>query len=165
MGFQLLNLFSRQPAPVSHLAVSLDVPHRPHAHNDGGDGRMAQDIPQRRFGHLLQSDAQIGGNLLHAFIDLLLSVTPEVTVAEIAFFKGGLRGDFSRQAPFIQAHPYNHADPVTFTGGQQRVFRALFKNIIDDLDGIYGAGLDELDGVLRLKVIDGNAKKTNFAAL
>ena len=44
MGFQFLNLFSGQPASVSDLAVSFYVPHRTHARNDGGYGRVTQSI-------------------------------------------------------------------------------------------------------------------------
>ncbi len=87
MGFQFLNLFSGQSASVSHLAVPFHVPDRPHSRNYGGYGRVTQDITQCRFSHLIQSDVKIGSNLLHAFIDLLLAVTPEVFAAEITFFK------------------------------------------------------------------------------
>ena len=38
---------------------------------------VTQDITQRRFGHLIQSNIKIGSNPLHAFIDLLLAVTSE----------------------------------------------------------------------------------------
>ena len=101
MGFQFLNLFFRQSASVSHLTVPLYVSHRSHSRNDGGYGRMAQDVTQRRFRHLIKRDFDIGGNILHAFIDLLLTVTPEVFAAEITIFKGGVRCDFSSQSSFI----------------------------------------------------------------
>jgi hypothetical protein len=73
MGFQYLDLFSGQSASVSHLAVPFDIPHRTHSHYDGGYGRVTQDITQRRFGHLIQSEVKIGSNVLHVLMDLLLS--------------------------------------------------------------------------------------------
>ncbi len=101
MGFQFLNLFSGQSASVSHLAVPFDVPHRTHSRNHGGYVRVTQDITQRRFSHLIQSGIKIGSNVVHALIDLLLAVTPEVFAAEITFFKCGVWCDFSSQSPFI----------------------------------------------------------------
>jgi hypothetical protein len=142
MGFQFLNLFSGQSASVSHLAVAFHVPNRTHSHNDRGYGRVAQDITQRRFSHLIQSDIQIGSKVLHAFVDLLLAITPEVSAAEITRFKRGVRVDFSSQSSFVECHPYDYAHLVTFTDRKQLIFRALLENIIDDLNGIYYAGLN-----------------------
>jgi hypothetical protein len=44
MGFQFLNLFSGNSASVSHLAVPLHVSGRTHSRDDGGYGRVTQDI-------------------------------------------------------------------------------------------------------------------------
>ena len=89
MGFQFLNLFFWQPSSVSHLAVPFHVSHRTHSWNRGGYRGMTQDITQRGFCHLIQSDIEIGSNLLYAFVDLLLSVTPEVFATKITLFKCG----------------------------------------------------------------------------
>jgi len=90
MGFQFLNLLSGQATAIPYLAVPFDIPHRTHSHYDGGYSRVSQHITQRRFGHLIRSDVQIRSNLLHAFTDLLLSVTPEVIASKITFFKCGI---------------------------------------------------------------------------
>jgi hypothetical protein len=45
------------------------------------------------------------------------------------------------QSSFIQCHPYNNANLMTFTCRKQLIFRALLENIIDDLNGIDYAGL------------------------
>jgi hypothetical protein len=82
---------------------------------------------------------------LDAFIDLPLSVPPEVVAAEVTFFKSGIRGDFTSQSPFIQCNPYDNANVITFTCGKEPIFRALFENIIDDLNSVYNASLDEFE--------------------
>jgi hypothetical protein len=79
---------------------------------------------------------------LDTFIDPLLSVAPEVIASKITFFKSAIWCDFSGQTSFIQCHPYNNANMMKFTCGKQLVFRALLENIVDDLNGIYYAGLD-----------------------
>jgi hypothetical protein len=89
IGFQFLNLFFRQPASVSHLAVPFHISHRTHSWNDGGYRGVAQDITQRCFHHLIQCNIEIGSDLLYAFVDLLLSVTLEVFATEITLFKCG----------------------------------------------------------------------------
>ena len=122
MGFQFLSLFSGQSASISHLAVPFDIPHRTHSHYDGGYGRMTQHITQRRFGHLIQSDVEIRSDLLDAFIDLLLSVAPEVIASKITLFKSAIWCDFTSQTSFIQCHPYNDANMMKFTCGKQLVF-------------------------------------------
>ena len=83
---------------------------------------MAQDITQCCFRHLIQRDIEIGSNVLYAFVDLMLSLTPEVFATEITLFKCGVRRDFSSQIPFIQCHADNSANLMTFHM-QERVFR------------------------------------------
>ena len=142
MGFQFFKLLFGQSTSVAHLTVSFHVAHRAHPWNDGGHGRVTQHIAQRRFSHLIQSDSQIGSNLLHALIDLLLAIAPKLSIPEIARLKGGVRRDFSSQSPLIQCYPYNHAHLVTVTRRKQPIFRALLENIIDHLNRIDDAGLN-----------------------
>ena len=162
MGFQFINLFPGQSASVRDLAVPFYVSHRSHSWNDGRYGRMAQDKAQRRFGHLLKRDIEIGSNVLHVFIDLPPPVASEKSVAEIAFRKCGVGRDFPSQPPFVQRHPYNNPNLVTFTCGKQQVFRTLFENIIDDLNSIHKPGLNQFNGVGRLMVVYRNAKRMHF---
>jgi len=150
MGLQFFNLFYRQSASVSDLAVPFYVPHRPHSHDDGAHSRMAQDITQRQFSHLIKRDVEVRSNVLNALIDFLLPVGSEVIVAEIAFFEPRVRCDFPRQSPFVQGYPYNNADAVAFTCGKQPIFGILFEDIIDDLNGIDDTGLNQFDRVFRL---------------
>jgi len=103
MSLQFLNLLSRESASVSHLAVPFNVSHRTHPGDDSRHRPVAHNIAQRRFRHPIQSDVKIRSNLLHAFIDLPLSVTTEVIVAEITFFKCGIRCDFPVKPPSSNA--------------------------------------------------------------
>src|SRR5262245_17520216 len=85
MSLQFLNLLSRESPSVSHLAVPFNVSHRTHPGDDSRHRPVAQNITQRRFRHPIQRDVKIRSKLLHAFIDLPLSVTTEVIVAESLF--------------------------------------------------------------------------------
>ena len=105
MGLQFFNLFSGQSASISDLAVPFYVLHGSHSGNNGRYGGMAQDKSQGRFRHLILRNIKVGSNALHAFIDLLLPVASEETIAEITFFKCGIGRDFSSQPSFVQGHP------------------------------------------------------------
>src|SRR6516164_8353 len=129
MGLQFVNLFFRQSPSVADLTVSLHVPHRSHSRNDGAHSRMAQDITQRQFSHLIKRDAELRRNVLNTLIDLLLPVTSEVIVAEIAFFERSVRCDFPSQSTFVQGYPYNNADAVALTCRKQPIFGILFEDI------------------------------------
>src|SRR6516225_5255230 len=50
--------------------------------------------------------AELRRNVLNTLIDLLLPVTSEVIVAEIAFFERSVRCDFPSQSTFVQGYPY-----------------------------------------------------------
>src|SRR5207302_5789961 len=50
-------------------------------------------------------------------------------------------------------------------GGKERVFRALVKHVVDDLNGIHEAGFDQPERVVRLMIVDRDPKKANLPLL
>ena len=142
MSLQFLKLFSGQSAPVSHLAVPLHVPHRTHAGNDGRYRLVTQNKTQRRFSHLIQGNIKIRSNLLHARVDLLLPITPEISVAEIVRCERGIRRYFPSQCAFIQCHADDNPNLMTFTRRKVQILRALLEDIVNDLDSVHGAGFN-----------------------
>ena len=103
---------------------------------------MAEHVAQRRFRHVVQGDPEIGSHPRDAFVNLLLSITSKIIVAEVVGRKGHVRGDLAGQASLIERHTDNHADIMTLAGREELLFRVLLENIVDHLNRIEGAALD-----------------------
>src|ERR687898_3617762 len=94
---EYLHLILRESLAVADGHVALDVADGAHAWDDGRDGRMAQDVPERYLGYLVLARPELGDDGPHAVVDLLFAPTSEVVVAEISLFEGGIGGDPARQ--------------------------------------------------------------------
>src|SRR5215211_9330823 len=112
------HLIFRESLSVADGHVALDVAYGAHAGDDGRDGGMAQDVPERYLGYLVLARAELGDDGPHAVVDLLFAPAAEVVVAEISFFEGGIWGDPPRKGALVERHPDYDTDVVLLAGGQ-----------------------------------------------
>src|SRR5829696_1669712 len=138
--------------------VAFYVADGAHARDDGRDGRVAQDVPERYLGYLVLASPELGDDGLYAVVDLLFAFAAEVVVAEVPLFEGGIWCDPARQGALIERDPDYDADAVLLAGGQECVLGTLVEDVVDHLHRIYRAGLDEPHRVRRLVVVYGDAK-------
>ena len=99
----------------------------------------------------------------HVLIDLLEPVAAEVVVAEVALGELRARPDPAGERALVERDAHDHADVVALAGGQQLVLGRLVEDVVDHLHGVHDAGLDQLDRVRRLVVVDRDAEEADLA--
>src|SRR5215203_3375150 len=157
------NLVLRESLAVADGHVALDVADGAHAWDDGRDSRMAQNVAERYLGYLIFAGPELGDDGPHAVVDLLFAPAAEVVIAEISLLESGIWCDPARQGTFVEGYPDYDADTVLLAGGEELILRTLVEDVVDHLDRIYHAGLDEPHRVRRLVVVYGDAESADLA--
>ncbi len=96
--------------------------------------------------------------------ELLLTLTTEVLLAEIARLEDGVGRDVAGKTAFVEGHAGQHSDPAFVAEREKIRFGALIKDVVDDLDGLKQASFDGLQGGIGIVLTDGDAHETDFSA-
>ena len=124
---------------------------------------MAQDEAQRRLGHVVRADAEVGADRRDTPLDLGGAVVAEVAVAEVALGEGRAGRDPPGQSALVEGDAHDDADAVLRAGGEQVLGRGLVEDVVDDLDGVDRAAAHQPDGVVGLVVVDRHAEEADLA--
>ena len=126
---------------------------------------MTQDVAQGDLWQLFNGDPQIGDDVLDVLVHFLLAITPEVVTTEILRIKAAFGGNCTCETTFVEGNTHDDPDVVLLAGGKERVFRALVKHVVDDLNRIHEAGFDQSERVVRLMIVDRDPEKANLPLL
>jgi hypothetical protein len=79
-----------------------------------------------------------------------------------AFRERGVRGDPAGEAALVEGDPDDDADDVLGAGGKQVLLRGLVERVVDDLDRVDVAAAHQVQGVVRLVVVDRHAEEPDL---
>jgi hypothetical protein len=74
-----------------------------------------------------------------------------------------LLGHCAGETPLVQRNPRQDPDVALEAEWKEVFFRALVEDVVDDLDGVDEAGADQLEGGIRLVIVDGDAQGADLA--
>lgn len=167
MAVENLQDVGREGTLVGEAAVRLDGFEAAHSGDDGGDFGPGQaeaegDLGEASFGagDSLQVILE-GGDV---FDNLLLAVAAEVVIAELAGLELRVLGDAAGQAALVEGDPSDDADFVLAAAGEEVLLGSLIEDVVDDLDAVDQSGADDIQGGVRLVIVNGDADCASFAA-
>ena len=126
---------------------------------------MAQDIAQGDLWKLVNCSPQIRDYALDVLIHFLLPIATEVVTAEVLRIEAAFGGDRAGQTTLVKSYTHDDPDVVALAGWKERVFRALLKNVVDDLNRIHEAAFDQSERVVWPMIVDRDPEKANLALL
>src|SRR5204863_140836 len=121
-----------------------------------------QDVAQGDLWKLINCNPQIGDNVLDALVHFLLPIAPEIVTAEILRIEAAFGGDRACQTTFVEGNTHNDPDVVVSAGWKERVFWALLKNVVDDLNRIHEAGFYQLESIVWLMIVNRDPVNANL---
>ena len=143
MAPEYLELGGVQRSGLDRLDVSLDVPRRAHPGDRRRSRTVAQTESERDLGHAVDRHVEIRRDRLDAVPDLTLAVAREVAVPEVALGEGRLWSNVAGERSLVEGNPDDDADVRSLGGGEELVLGTLIEDVVDQLDRVDAAGLDE----------------------
>ena len=165
MLLQPLDLLGWESSPIAYSGVAFYIAYGAHTWDHGRDCRMTQDVAQGDLWQLINGDPQIGDDVLDVLVHFLLAITPEVVTTEILRIEAAFGGNCTCETTFVEGNTHDDPDVVLLAGGKERVFGALVKYVVDDLNRIHEAGFDQSERVVRLMIVDRDPEKANLPLL
>jgi hypothetical protein len=159
---QLLYLIGWESSPIAYSGVAFHIAKGAHAWNHGRDNGITQDVAQCDLWKLTNCFPQIGYNVLGTLVHFLFPVVPEVATAEILRIEVAFRGDRACKTTFVKGNTHDYPDVVVLAGWKERIFWALLKNVVDDLNRIHDAGFYESERVVWLMIVNRDPEKANL---
>src|SRR5437764_12150374 len=162
---QFLNLLECESFPIAESSVAFHISKGAHAWNHGRDDGITQDIAQSDLRKLINCNPHIGDHVLDALVHFLLPIAPKIVTAEILRIEAAFGGDRACQATFVEGNTHNDPDVVVLAGWKERVFWALLKNVVDDLNRIHEAGFYQSESIVWLMIVNRDPEKANLPLL
>jgi hypothetical protein len=122
-------LLVREWPAIAQGGVALDVADAARPGDDGRDGGVAQDQAQRRLGHVVRADAEVGADRRDTPLDLGGAVVAQAAVAEVAPGEGRAGRDPPGQSALVEGDAHDDADAVFRAGGEQVLGRGLVEDV------------------------------------